>query len=101
MATIDLTTLNWENGGANHKESLSTVNKEFKIPKWAKLVTIQAENQAIKFSYTGVDGVVPTADAFPQAVGSIIQYNPQQTSQDRYIYLASQTGTANAYFIFE
>jgi hypothetical protein len=99
---LDLTTLNWENGGAVHKiASQSTTNTEISIPKWAKLVTVQPKSQAIYFSYEGTDGVAPTANAFPQAVDSIIQYNPQQTSQQRKIYIASQTGTAAIYLIFE
>ena len=64
MAAIDLTTLNWSNGGATKKITsigASTI-QEIKIPKWCKLVTVKAENQAI---------------------------------------VASQTGTANLYFIFE
>jgi hypothetical protein len=99
---IDLTTLNWENGGAVYKmASVSTTNIEVSIPKWAKLVTVQAKAQAIYFSYEGADSASPTANAFPQAVDSIIQYNPQQTSQQRKLYLASQTGTATIYLIFE
>ena len=102
MAAIDLTTLNWNNGGANKKiASVGTVNKEVLIPKWAKLVTVQAVSQAIYFSYTGTMGASPVADAFPQAVSSIIQYNPVQTTSNRSIFLASQSGTATVYLIFE
>lgn len=101
MAT-DLTTLNWENGGANYKvASLGTNNEEISIPKWCKLVTVAPKNQAIVFAYSGTDGAAPSANALPQAVDSIIQYNPQQTSQQRKIYIASQAGTANVYLIFE
>lgn len=101
MAT-DLTTLNWENGGAVYKAaSVGTTNLEISIPKWCKLVTVQAKSQAIYFSYEGADATVPTANAFPHPVDSIIQYNPQQTSKQRKIYLASQTGTATVYLIFE
>ena len=101
MAT-DLTTLNWENGGANYKlSSVSTNNTEVSIPKWAKLVTIHPVSQAIYFSYSGTDGVAPSADAFPHAVSAIIQYNPQQTSQERKLYIASQAGLATVYMIFE
>ena len=100
--STDLTTLNWENGGANAIiSSLGTLNEEVLIPKWAKLVTVMPVNQAIKFSYTGTDNASPIAAALPQAVNSIIQYNPQQTSQQRKIYIASQSGTANVYLIFE
>ena len=102
MATIDLTTLNWKNGGANYVlTSVGTVNKEIKLPKWAKLVTVQAVAQGIKVSYEGTDGASPVAAAFPQAVGSIIQYNPVQTSSDRYMYLAGQASTATIFLIFE
>lgn len=102
MATIDLTTINWNNGGGNHKlASVTTTNKEIKLPKWAKLVTVAAKDQAILVSYEGTDGASATANAFPQAVDSIIQYNPVQTSGDRYMYFASQAGTANIYLIFE
>jgi|TARA_R100000482_G_scaffold81774_1_gene32323 hypothetical protein len=102
MAAIDLTTLNWNNGGANKKiASVTTTNQEVIIPKWAKLVTVQAVSQAIYFSYIGTDGASPVADAFPQAVSSIIQYNPVQTTSNRSIYLASQSGTATIYLIFE
>ena len=101
MAAIDLTTLNWTNGGANKKiASVGTLNQEVIIPKWAKLVTVQAVSQAIYFSYTGTDGASAVADAFPQAVSSIIQYNPMQTSGDRSVFVASQTGTATNYFNF-
>ena len=102
MAAIDLTTLNWTNGGANKKiSSVGTLNQEVIIPKWAKLVTVQAVSQAIFFSYTGTDGSSAVADAFPQAVSSIIQYNPVQTTSNRSIFLASQAGTATIYLIFE
>jgi hypothetical protein len=102
MATIDLTTLNWSNGGANHVlTSVGTTNKEIKLPKWAKLVTVQAVSQGIKVSYEGTDGASPVAGAFPQAVNSIIQYNPVQTSSDRFMYLAGQASTATIFLIFE
>jgi len=102
MATIDLRNLNWNNGGAVYKlASVTTTNKEIQLPKWAKLVTVQAVNQAIYVSYEGTDGASPTANAFPQAVNSIIQYNPVQTATERYLYFASQTGTANIFLIFE
>ena len=102
MATLDLTTLNWENGGANYKAgSIGTTNQEIAIPKWCKLVTVAPKNQAIHFSYSGTDGGAPSAHALPQAVDSIIQYNPQQTSQQRKIYIAAQSGTANVFLIFE
>ena len=100
--STDLTTLNWENGGASYKlGSLGTNNEEILIPKWCKLVTVAPKDQAIVFSYVGTDGAAPSAHALPQAVDSIIQYNPQQTSQQRKIYVAAQAGTANVYFIFE
>lgn len=102
MAAIDLTTLNWNNGGANKRiTGVDTQNKEIIIPKWAKLVTVQAVSQAIFFSYSGTDNTTPVGDAFPQAVGSIIQYNPVQTTSNRSIFLASQSGTATIYLIFE
>lgn len=102
MATIDLTTLNWKNGGANHVlTGVGTTNKEIKLPKWAKLVTVQAVSQAIKVSYVGTDGASPVGAAFPQAVNSIIQYNPVQTSSDRYMYIAASASTATIYLIFE
>lgn len=102
MAAIDLTTLNWNNGGANKKiPTVSTTNQEVIIPKWAKLVTVQCTGQAIVVSYIGTDGGTPSADAFPQAVNSIIQYNPVQSSSDRSMFFASQTGTATIYLIFE
>ena len=102
MAATDLTTLNWNNGGANKKiSSLGTSNQEIILPKWAKLVTVQCTGQAIVVSYSGTDGAAPSADAFPQAVNSIIQYNPVQTSSDRSMFFASQTGTATLYLIFE
>lgn len=99
---VDLTGLNWSNGGANYKvTSVSTTNTEISIPKWAKLVTIQPVGQAIYFSYDGTDGAAVSAHAFPHAVNAIIQYNPQQTAVGRKIYVASQTGTATVYCIFE
>ena len=102
MATLDLTTLNWENGGANYKvSSLGANNQEIAIPKWCKLVTVAPKNQAIFFAYSGTDGNPPSAHALPQAVDSIIQYNPLQTSQERKIYIAAQAGTANVFLIFE
>ncbi len=102
MATIDLSTLNWSNGGANHViTGVGTMNKEIKLPKWAKLVTVQAVSQGIKVSYEGADGASPVAGAFPQAVNSIIQYNPVQTSSDRFMYLAGQASTATIFLIFE
>lgn len=102
MAAIDLSTLNWENGGAVYKaSSIGTTNQEIIIPKWCKLVTIQPKSQAIYFSYEGTDGAAPSANAFPQVVDSIIQYNPVQTSQDRSLFIASQSGTAILYLIFE
>lgn len=102
MAAVDLTTLNWSNGGATYKQSsVGTVNQEFKIPKWAKLVTVKAASQDVLFSYDGADGVAPTAHAFPHPVDAIIQYNPVQTAQERSIFIASTTGTATIYLIFE
>ena len=103
MAAIDLTTLNWSNGGATKKiTSIGAATiQEIKIPKWCKLVTVKAENQAIVFGYDGVDGAGKTGEEFPQPVDSIIQYNPQQTAEERSIFVASQTGTANLYLIFE
>ena len=101
MAT-DLTTLDFKNGGAIYAQTgISTTWLEIKIPAWAHLVTIQPTAQAIYFSYEGVDGAAPSAQVFPQAADSIIQYNPRQTTRERYIYIASQTGTATAYLIFE
>ena len=101
MAT-DLTTLNWENGGASYKlASVGANNEEVLIPKWCKLVTVAPKAQAIYFSYTGTHNAPPSAHALPQAVDSIIQYNPQQTSQQRKIYIAAQAGTANIFLIFE
>lgn len=102
MAAIDLTTLNWSNGGANYKQSsVGQLNKEFKIPKWCKLVTVKAAGQDVFFSYDGTDGVAPSSHAFPQPVDSIIQYNPVQTAQERSIFIASSSGTATIYLIFE
>ena len=102
MAAIDLTTLNWNNGGANWKQSsIGTVNQEFKIPKWAKLVTVKPAGQNILFSYTGADNAAPVSHAFPHPVDAIIQYNPVQTSGERSIFIASSTGTATIYLIFE
>ena len=102
MAAIDLKTLNWSNGGSNYKQSsIGTTNQEFILPKWAKLVTVKAAGQDILFSYDGTDGVPPSSHAFPQPVDSIIQYNPVQTTQDRSIFIASSTGTATIYLIFE
>ena len=101
MAVVDLTELNWNNGGANYKQSVVTTNQEFKIPKWCKLVTVKAVNQGIVFSYSGTDNSTPSAHAFPQPVDSIIQYNPVQTSTDRSIFIASASGTAIIYLIFE
>ena len=102
MAT-DLTDLNWENGGNNYKQAGvgEAAAIEIKLSKWAKLVTIQPTAQALLFSYEGTDGVALSTHAFPQAVDSIIQYNPVQTSQDRSIFIQSQSGTAVVYFIFE
>lgn len=101
MAT-DLRTLNWKNGGANYTQgSVGTNWLEIQIPAWAKLVTIQPTGQAMYFAYDGTDGAAPGTHKFPQAVDSIIQYNPMQSRHDRSIYVASQTGTATVYFIFE
>ena len=101
MAT-DLTTLNWKNGGASYTHSgISTTWTEIFLPKWCHLVTIQPTAQAIYFAYDGTDGGAPGTHKFPQAVDSIIQYNPQQTAHQRSIFVASQTGTATIYFIFE
>jgi hypothetical protein len=101
MAT-DLTTLNWSNGGAMKKvTTITTTVLEVKIPKWCKLVTVNPEAQAIVFSYDGTDGGSKTGDEFPHPVDAIIQYNPQQTAEQRSIYVASQSGTAAIYFIFE
>lgn len=101
MAT-DLKGLDFRNGGAVYTiTGISTVWMEVQIPKWAKLVTIQPESQAIYFAYSGTDGAAVGTHKFPQAVNSIIQYNPQQTAHARSIFVASQTGTATVYFIFE
>tara|TARA_Y100000401_G_scaffold112213_1_gene111366 strand:- start:6698 stop:7003 length:306 start_codon:yes stop_codon:yes gene_type:complete len=101
MAT-DLTTLNWSNGGANYTQgSVGTTWLEIKLPKWAKLVTIHASAQAIYFAYDGTDGGTPGTHKFPQAVDSIIQYNPMQTTIERSIFVASQSGTATINLIFE
>ena len=101
MAAVDLTTLNWSNGGANWKLSVGTTNQEFKLPKWAKLVTVKPAGQDVLFSYTGTDGASPTSHAFHHPVNAIIQYNPVQTSGERSIFIASSTGTATIYLIFE
>ena len=102
MAVINLTTLNWSNGGAMKKvTSITTLLQEVKIPKWCKLVTVKPESQAIVFSYDGTDGGSKTGDEFPHPVDAIIQYNPQQTAEQRSIFVASATGTAAIYFIFE
>jgi hypothetical protein len=101
MAT-DLTTLNWSNGGAMKKvTSITTTVLEIKIPKWCKLVTVKPEAQAIVFSYDGTDAGSKTGNEFPHPVDAIIQYNPQQTAEQRSIFVASQAGTAAIYFIFE
>ena len=101
MAT-DLTALSYTNGGAIYAQTGVGVNwLEIQIPKWAKLVTIQPVNQAIYFSYDDTDGAAVGVQRFPQAVDSIIQYNPMQTAYDRSIFVAAQTGTATVYFIFE
>jgi len=101
MAT-NLRALNRKNGGAIYTQSgVSTTWMEVQIPNWAKLVTIQPTGQAIYFSYDETDGGSVGVQRFPQAVDSIIQYNPMQTSGDRSIFLASQTGTATIYLIFE
>lgn len=102
MAAVDLTTLNWSNGGAMHKQaSVGATNQEFKLPKWAKLVTVKPTGNNILFSYDGTDAAAPSAHAFPHPVDAIIQYNPVQTSQERSIFIASVTGTATIFFIFE
>lgn len=102
MAAVDLTTLNWNNGGATYKQSsVGTNNQEFKIPKWAKLVTVKPAGQNVYFSYIGTDGAAPSLHAFPHPVDAIIQYNPVQTAQERSIFIASATGTATIYLIFE
>ena len=102
MAAVDLTNLNWNNGGANWKQSsVGTTNQEFKLPKWAKLVTVKPAGQDVLFSYTGADNTAPVSHAFPHPVDAIIQYNPVQTSGERSIFIASSTGTATIYFIFE
>ena len=101
MAAIDLTGLDYKNGGALDTQTASTTWQEFKMPKWAKLVTLQPTAQAIYFSYNATDGAAVGAEKFPQAVDSIVQYNPMQTSYQRSIFVASQTGTATLYFIFE
>ena len=101
MAT-DLSILNWRNGGASYTlGSLGTNWTEIQIPKWCHLVTIKPSAQAIYFAYDGVDAAAPGVHKFPQPVDSIIQYNPQQTAHERNIYVASQTGTATIYFLFE
>ena len=81
--------------------SITTVLQEIQIPKWCKLVTVKPESQAIVFSYDGTDGGGKTGNEFPHPVDAIIQYNPQQTAEQRSIFVASQSGTANIYFIFE
>jgi len=102
MAAVDLRTLNWSNGGAMYKQSsVGTTNQEFKIPKWAKLVTVKPAGQGVLFSYDGTDGASPSSHAFPHPVDAIIQYNPVQTAQERSIFIASSTGTATIYLIFE
>ena len=102
MAAVDLTTLNWNNGGANWKQSsVGVTNQEFKIPKWAKLVTVKPAGQDVLFSYTGTDAASPSSHAFPHPVDAIIQYNPVQTSGERSIFIASTAGTATIYLIFE
>ena len=102
MAAVDLTNLNWNNGGANWKQSsIGTTNQEFKLPKWAKLVTVKPAGQDVLFSYTGADNTAPVSHAFPHPVDAIIQYNPVQTSGERSIFIASSTGTATIYLIFE
>jgi hypothetical protein len=102
MAAVDLTDLNWNNGGANWKQaSVGVNNQEFKLPKWCKLVTVKPAGQDVLFSYTGTDGAAPTSHAFPHPVDAIIQYNPVQTAQERSIFIASSTGTATIYLIFE
>tara|TARA_R110002020_G_C15874579_1_gene738469 strand:+ start:123 stop:431 length:309 start_codon:yes stop_codon:yes gene_type:complete len=102
MAVIDLTTLNWSNGGAMKKVTgISTLLQEINIPKWCKLVTVKPESQAIVFSYDGTDASSKTGNEFPHPVDAIIQYNPQQTAEQRSIFVASQSGTAQIYFIFE
>lgn len=101
MAAVDLTGLNFANGGASDTQSAGTTWQEFKIPKWAKLVTIQPIGQAIYFSYNATDGASVGANRFPQAVSSIVQYNPMQTSGTRSIFIAAQTGTATIHFLFE
>ena len=101
MAT-DLTGLNWSNGGAMKKvATIGVTIVEVKIPKWCRLVTVKPESQAIVFSYDGTDGGSKTGNEFPHPVDAIIQYNPQQTAQHRSIFVASQSGTATIYFIFE
>tara|TARA_Y100001963_G_scaffold160068_1_gene267551 strand:- start:569 stop:874 length:306 start_codon:yes stop_codon:yes gene_type:complete len=101
MAT-NLRALNRKNGGAIYAQTgVSTNWLEIQLPNWAKLVTIQPTNQAIYFSYDDTDGAAVGVQRFPQAVDSIIQYNPMQTSGDRSVFVASQTGTATIYFIFE
>ncbi len=102
MAAIDLTTLNWANGGATYKQSsVGPLNQEFKIPKWAKLVTVKPAGQDVLFSYDGTDGASPSSHAFPHPVDAIIQYNPVQTAQERSIFIASSTWTATIDLIFE
>ena len=102
MAAVDLTTLNWSNGGANYKQSsVGVTNQEFKLPKWAKLVTVKPTGQSVLFSYDGTDGGSPSSHAFPHHVDAIIQYNPVQTAQERSIFIASSVGTATIYLIFE
>ena len=103
MAAIDLTDLNYSNGGAVYaKSGVVTTWQEVKIPKWAHLVTIQPVSQAIYFQYDATDSAAVGTQRFPQAVDSIIQYNPRQTSTAiRSIFVAAQTGTATVYFIFE
>lgn len=102
MAATDLTTLNYSNGGAVYAHgSISTTWQQVIIPKWAHLVTIQPTAQAIYFGYDGTDGAAVGTHKFPQAVDSVIQYNPRQTSGARSVFVASQTGTATVYFIFE
>ena len=102
MAAVDLTTLDFSNGGATYVQALSTTTwQEIQIPNWAKLVTVQPKNQAIYFSYNATDGATVGAQRFSQAADSIVQYNPLQTRHVRSLFFAAQTGTVSLELLFE
>ena len=101
MAAIDYTNIDFSNGGATKVQGLATTWQEIYIPNWAKLVTVQPKNQAIYFSYNATDGASVGSERFSQAVDSIVQYNPMQTSKQRSLFFAAQTGTASIELLFE